>query len=367
MMIENLPLSGDSPGTRRHLTLYRFGTPGARPKVYIQAALHADEMPGVVVIQHLLPLLENAEIIGEIVVVPVANPIGLAQWTSHKPFGRFDTSTGQNFNRNYPDLGSIITPRIKDKLTDDARANTRLIRDEMRAVLDEQPANSDLDELRLTLLKQSIDADYVLDLHCDAQAVVHHYASTILPDVSDLLGRAIGSKLALLCEVSGGHAFDEAHTTPWAKLRRAFGERIAYPCFATTIEYRGQLDVDDATGARDAGNLATFLGEIGAVKLKHAQAPEHDAPPAYPLEGYVEVIAPQGGLVTWTVVPGDWVKQSEVLCHVTDPQSRHRVEVVAPIAGLMFRREMWPMCLRGQGLAHVAGPNKLRSGDLLTS
>ncbi|MEO8531875.1 MAG: succinylglutamate desuccinylase, partial [Deltaproteobacteria bacterium] len=193
----------------------------------------------------------------------------------------------------------------------------------------------------------------------------HHYASTILPDVSDLLGRAIGSKLALLCEISGGNAFDEAHTVPWLTLRREFGERIAFPCFSTTIEYRGQLDVDDATGAEDAANLMTFLGAIGAVQ--HDRKPKHDAPPAYPLEGYIEVFAPQGGLVTWTVPVGNWVKQGEILCHVTDPQTRVRMPVAAPIDGLVFRREMWPMCLRGQGLAHVAGPDKLRSGDLLTA
>ena len=43
---ERLPLLTASPGSARHLTIYRFGTPGARPKVYLQAALHADETPG---------------------------------------------------------------------------------------------------------------------------------------------------------------------------------------------------------------------------------------------------------------------------------------------------------------------------------
>jgi predicted deacylase len=295
----------------------------------------------------------------------VANPIGLAQWSLHKPIGRFETGTAQNFNRGYPDLASVILARVQGRLTDDVDANTALIRSEMLDFLSALPAGNDLAELRLTLLKHSIDADFVLDLHCDAQAVVHHYASTTLPDLSELLGRAIGSKLALLCEISGGHPFDEAHTAPWASLRRAFGNQIGYPCFATTIEYRGQFDVDDKTAAADAANLMTFLGEVGAVS--HDITPQFPAAPAYPLEGYVEVLAPQGGLVTWDAAPGAWVEQGDTLCYVTNPQTRSRMPVTAPISGLMFRREMWPMCLRGQGLAHVAGPDKIRDGDLLTA
>ena len=45
-------------------------------KVYLQAGLHADEMPGVLVLQHLMALLDEAEkrgqILGEVLVVPAA-------------------------------------------------------------------------------------------------------------------------------------------------------------------------------------------------------------------------------------------------------------------------------------------------------
>ena len=128
MTFEEYPLGGDSPGTRRTVALYRYGTNGGRPKVYIQAALHADEMPGVIVIQHLLPLLDQAEaegrIRGEIVVVPVANPIGLAQWSFHKPSGRFEAESMENFNRRYPDLGPAVVDAVRGRLSTDLAANT---------------------------------------------------------------------------------------------------------------------------------------------------------------------------------------------------------------------------------------------------
>ena len=66
MRIETLALTGASAGTRRELTQYRFGASGAQPKVYLQAGLHADEVPGVLVLQHLMDLLDQASGRGEI-------------------------------------------------------------------------------------------------------------------------------------------------------------------------------------------------------------------------------------------------------------------------------------------------------------
>ena len=54
-----------------------------------------------------------------------------------------------------------------------------------------------------------------------------------------------GSVLALVEDVSGGNAFDEAHTAPWRALRDRFGDAVPLPSFSTTLEYRGQGDVSD--------------------------------------------------------------------------------------------------------------------------
>ena len=78
MKVETIPLGG-SAGTRHELLVRRYGTPGARPKVYVQAGLHADEMPGVLTAHHLCGLLDGAAVTGEVVVLPLANPLGLAQ------------------------------------------------------------------------------------------------------------------------------------------------------------------------------------------------------------------------------------------------------------------------------------------------
>src|SRR5690606_34426101 len=107
MQQERIELLRPQMRTARALTVRRYGNPGKGPKAYLQAALHADELPGVIALHHLEKLLQaaedNGEIKGEIVIVPFANPIGLTQYVDMKPLGRFEMRTGQNFNRHYPD------------------------------------------------------------------------------------------------------------------------------------------------------------------------------------------------------------------------------------------------------------------------
>lgn len=361
MSVEYRDLPSDSPGTARRLACHRFGTPGARPKVYLQAGLHADEMPGVLALQHLMTHLDGIDadgrIRGEILVVPLANPIGHSQWLQHKPQGRQDLESMQNFNRGYPDLAALAGDALEGRLSVEPAANVLAIREAFAAALARETAaaRTELQAQRLALLAWSQDADHVLDIHCDHQAVVHLYASPAQPAVTTLLARSMGAQLALIQEVSGGNAFDEAHSAPWAALRRRYGDRFPVPdaCFATTLELRGQFDVDDATAEADAKGLVTFLTGIGAIE--GVAEPAHPDARHYPLGGSVEAFAPQGGVVSWAVAPGAEVAEGQVIGHVTDPMTRLRLPVTAPAAGLLFRQELWRLCLKGQGLAHVAG------------
>jgi predicted deacylase len=148
-------------------------------------------------------------------------------------------------------------------------------------------------------------------------------------------------------------------------LRERFGEKVPLPCFSTTLEYRGQMDVDDATAARDAEGLLAFLAGVGA--LSGGPAPAHGPAVDLPLAGAIEFIAPIGGIVSWVTRPGDRVTEGQVLGHVTDAAARRRVEITAPTTGLLFRQELWTSCLKGQGLCHVAGKEPRRQGDLLSN
>jgi uncharacterized protein len=214
MKTETVPLTGPSPGTTRHLTRHHWGRKGARPKVYLQAGLHADEMPGPLILYHLMDLLDAAEaegrITGHVVVVPLANPVGLSEWLLHKPVGRRDLEGAHNFNRDYPDLAALAGDALDGKLGPNADANLRVIRSTFADALVRLPVETEVDELRLRLIEGSFDADHVLDLHCDHHSVVHLYASSARPGTAERLGAFIGAKLLLTEDLSGGNAFDEA-------------------------------------------------------------------------------------------------------------------------------------------------------------
>ena len=176
------------------------------------------------------------------------------------------------------------------------------------------------------------------------------------------------ARLALIADESGGSAFDEAHTVPWAQLQRRYGDRFPIPAgsFSSTVEYRGQFDVSDELAAADAAGLMVFLAAVGAVRTA-ASLPQRQLDAVRrPLAGAAEVYARQGGVVTWAQAVGAEVAAGDVLGHVTDPVSRRRMPILVPVSGMLFRCELWRSCLRGQGLAHVAGETIVRSGNLLS-
>ena len=101
-------LTGDAPGHSTTLYWYSIGPETAETKIYLQAALHADEQPGTMALHHLLPMLRDADAAGTLkarfVVFPSVNPLGLATRVLRRHIGRYDLETGVNFNRRWPDL-----------------------------------------------------------------------------------------------------------------------------------------------------------------------------------------------------------------------------------------------------------------------
>ena len=120
MQTHHHPLLNGAPGTRREVVSFHYGPASSGRKVYIQASLHADELPGMLVAHHLrqklLALEAQGALLGEVVLVPVANPIGLAQTLLRAAHGRFDLATGENFNRHYAPLLAPVLQRVEGRI-----------------------------------------------------------------------------------------------------------------------------------------------------------------------------------------------------------------------------------------------------------
>ena len=326
MPCQRLALPRTHAGTDRFVNVHRFGTPNARPKVYIQAGLHADEMPSVLVAHYLCRRLNTlhtkGRIAGEVVLLPLANPIGLDQTVLGKPSGRFALADGRNFNRDFPDLATLSAPELTGRLTGDARSDVSLVRNALRQALSTWPAKDEADDLRKTLLGLAIDADIVLDLHCDSVAPVHLYLGTPLwPDAEDL-AREVGAQVTLLADESGGMPFDEACSTPWWRLSGLMTRPTNLPpaCLAATVEYRGTADVDDALAQADAERLLRFLTRRAVITGDPGPMPPLPAP-ATPLAGVDMIRAPVAGLVVYRVSLGDRVSAGQIIAEIIDPSA----------------------------------------------
>jgi uncharacterized protein len=370
MRIQTHPLPLSTPGTQHQLTVLRYGEADARPKIYLQASLHADEVPGMLVLHHLrtmLAALESAgKIKGEIVVVPSANPLGLAQHVHGSHLGRFHLADGVNFNRGFPNLIDGIAARIGDSLGSDTQANQRVIRSAALAELAAVPAGTEHEQLKHTLLGLALDADVVLDLHCDSEAVVHLYCGTPLVKQCEPLAQLMGARAMLYAKESGDDPFDEACARLWWELAARFPTATIEPaCLAVTVELRGEADVAHATARQDAQALLSFMILCGAITGAAPALPGALCEPT-PLAGSEPLTAPHSGIVVFHRTPGDMVTEGEAVAEVIDPITGTVQSVKATTSGVLYARITSRFATAGRRLGKIAGARPTRSGKLLS-
>ncbi|MYM74773.1 deacylase [Duganella sp. FT134W] len=379
MQAHKHPLSAPYASTAYELTSFHFGTPGRGKKVYIQGSLHADEVPGMLVAQVLrrqLAALEAAgQISGEIILVPAANPIGLAQAIHGAAFGRFDLTTGVNFNRAYKHVAEDLKTSLEGKLGADAAANVALIREHARASIAAWQPKTDAETLKKTLMTLAIDADIVLDLHCDNEAVLHIYAGTPLAEAIAPLSAILGSHATLLAYEAGGEPFDEACSRLWWDLERHFQHRFPIPaaCLSTTVELRGEQEVSYDLANRDAAGLLQFLTLQGVLHAGDAAAQAAAAVlpaplcEATPLEGVEPLYAPHAGILVYTRELGARVVAGDAIADLIDPVSGDTTVLRAAVDGVFFARSAHRHVIRGMNVGKVAGAKAYRDGDLLSA
>jgi hypothetical protein len=364
---EIIHLQASAPGVHHSLQVLRFGAGLPGPKVYIHAALHADEVPALLVARALANALEAAEraghLAGEVVLVPFANPIGLAQIQLGQQEGRFDLRDGVNFNRGYPELGGQIAAQVASKLGPDARENTALIREAVAGMV----VHGTTQDMKKRLLQLAIDADVVLDLHCDTDAVMHVYGLTPQEDLLTELGADLGAQAALLATEAGDSPFDEACARPWLVLQGLFSAHpIPLACFGATVELRGERDTAHALAAQDATGICRFLARRGVITTAEPPPPPEPQCAATALESSEPIAAPHAGAVVFHRQPGERVKAGDVIADVVDPDSGVVTPVCCQSDGLLYARCAQRWATPGKRLAKIAGTQLARTGKLLS-
>ena len=371
MKLTHHNIQGDTPSSHFQIPVYEFGDKNAPHKIYLQAGMHADEHPGMLVLNHLMDSLEAAEAAGNLnayfVILPVVNPLGLVHITHHAHRGRYHLTNGLNYNRGWPDFAKMILAdtSVCAKFGDDAASNKKLVRDWIANWLATTTPITALEKQRHIVMRHCFDADMVLDLHCDDMALNHIYiVPQNIPRYQGLSDR-LGSVATLLAEDSGGGSFDEVWSGLWISLQDALPDHAwPDPVLSATLEYRGQADVYDDIAKQDAINLHDFFCDEDLI----ASAPSTPLAPACTptaLNACEIVRVTSSGLIAYHVSLGDVVKTGDIIADLisldgTAP-ARERTPIYAGTDGIVFSmlqsKYVWP----GTSIAKIAGTSALAS------
>ncbi|AXE95276.1 succinylglutamate desuccinylase/aspartoacylase family protein [Paraburkholderia sp. 22099] len=366
---QSIPLLSPAIGTHRELVSFHFGPAGSGQKIYIQSSLHADETPAmlttVLLKRRLLELEKRGALNAEIVLVPVANPVGLGQYLLGQFLGRFDLGSGKNFNRHFMQFPKLAT-RAKEVLGSDAEENRRIVRELIAAELTEQKPLTEFESLQLALLKLSFDADVVIDLHCSLEAAMHLYTSEAAWPEFEPLARYLGAQASLLATNSGGESFDETHGLLWWKLQQDMPADKPVPTgtIAVTVECRGQRDVCYEAAQEDADALVDYLAWRKAILIDAKPLPELPTP-ATPLAGSEQFYAPVSGILIHRAKIGDRIRVGQALFDIVDPLTDETTTVSSNTEGVFYMRRAIRFVTAGAPLGRVTGTRPFRTGVLL--
>lgn len=361
-----MALPSQTPGVVHKLCKHTFSGGSSQRSAYIQAGLHADEHPGLLVIQHLLVHLQTLEqqgrIFGRIVIRPYANPVGMGQQVFGQLTGRFNLANGENFNRNFPNIvGKLETVLTK---TRPAYNDTCAMKALMLSVLGDSIPTETVAANKYLLLHEALQHDLFIDLHCDTSSILHIYANRNQQKRATRLATSMGVTAVFLEEEAGGFPLDEAYAKAWKALYAKEFVDAEHLGFSATVELRGQADVEDDIAEQDAMGLLRFLSAEGLIRLdedaKHPIRPEQVT--IYPLEGVAHLEATGTGIIAWKKALGSAVQRGDIIAEILplDMQlGTPRIPVPSPVDGILVARNHIRLARAGQRIGMAAGTEPL--------
>ena len=307
------------------------GSEAGAPKVYIQASMHASEIQGNAVVFELLTYLKENQPQGDIVIIPQCNPISMSNRLGAGHQGRFDPATGDNWNRHYflpeIDYEAFAEAHLHSETAIYKAAFRQLLMSDLDAALACNYRLSRAKRLNYIMQRQALEADIILDLHTDTNAIDYIYS----PNFAKQSVEKFYFSYVLLMENDVGGALDEAGFYPWWALKKAFEkhkrqEEVQVDAF--TLELGSEEIIDSKKGQNQALGILNYLAYKGVVKsiptVVKRVVSFHD------VEGFQSISASHGGLYEWFVQPGESVKRNQVIGQCLQTDKQRKIEVTLP-------------------------------------
>ncbi len=328
--IITIPLRQMASGDYLSLQVYKFRGSQPGKKVYIQSNLHGAEIAGNTVIHHLIEFLQtikDTDLVGEIWLVPVCNPIGTNERSHHFASGRYCAYEGKDWNRifwDYEKQAGDLSAFVQSQL----QFPVEVIRENYSRKIKEKFADASqnthisgvpyTDKYRYQLQSLSIDADYLIDLHSSSnQGLTYLYYFRDRQDSAKYFQLDFG----ILLDKYDGDAFDEAFIKPWLALELAFqrlGRNIQFDVEAWTLELGAGMQINPESVGMGVWGVKNYLVHKGVLQTP-IDSPSNSNSHAMSLKSRTRdtrYYAPRGGMIQSRVELGREVKTGDTLYQI---------------------------------------------------
>ena len=353
--IETLFLRQMASGDRLHLQVYKFV--GAQPgkKVYLQSNLHGAEIVGNAVIHQLIEYLvsiNETDLIGEVWLVPVCNPMGTNERAQHFSPGRYCPYESKDWNRifwDYEKEADDLLGFAKSQLDfslDEIRQNyLHLIQEKFAGNLTQINSAASVpytERFRYQLQLLSLNADYLIDIHSSTNQgldYVYYFRHREKSAKYFLL------EFGILLNKYDGDAFDEAFIKPWLALEDCFeklGRKIKFDMEAWTLELGAGMQMNPDSVFKGVQGIKNYLAEKGILQTDGFPLPGSKYDEMYFVESRnrKKYYAIAGGMIQSRVKLGTQVKIGEKLYQILSFNKENQlptvIDVCAAEDGLVY-------------------------------
>jgi len=309
MQRKDFPLRTLISGISHSLRVFSIpGTQGG-PKAYLQAGLHAGELQGIGVLKILLDYFQKHPPLGDITLVPVANPFALDVKMGEYTYGRFDPVTGENWNRQFSNLLETLDLQqfVKDHAALSGEQHRKPFKKALGQALDTLTSKENTSKfygktLAFLLQRLALDADIALDLHADSKSLPYVYS----PAYAAPSARFFNKAYVIQTPFAFSPCFNQACFYPWWALSQATGEAPLFESFTLELGNKESFDIQEAQA--HAHDILNYLRHKGVAAGDANIPPE----PIYAIEeDLVRVYAPRGGLVSYDAPLGHMIQAGD--------------------------------------------------------
>lgn len=353
--------------------MHRFHGNGTGPSVYVQAGIHGNEHPGIVVAARLLEqiesFLDDVEFRGDLTIVPLCNPYALNQTIQQEILGRFDLDTNVNFNRGFPDLTSEI---FSDCKVNSRHLDIDLIRASVKKSREQTPdIFGSPEELKSYLFKLALEHDLVIDLHADNCSMLHIYGPEKETPLVNKLSAAIGCELIFRGSNNPNGGFDDALNYFWSRAKAEIGlKAVSIMPAACTLELRGRYDISEDLARDDAGALIRYLHDINVIGKKASTknpieqgcVDDRSKLNVFSIDGIDSACAPKIGILKMHKALGEKITEGELVAEIADPLEISldtTLKFYAKTNGVLFCHSFHGVVPVGQTIYKIIGSKQL--------